>query len=114
MPRLPENPLLAAHSDLLDRLGREGRAELVHKAVDARRLEGIRVLAALGLDLSAMTRNSPLHNAAWAGDLELVQLLVELGADPNAREPTYGATPLGWAEHNHQQAVVEYLAPLTL
>jgi ankyrin repeat protein len=102
--------LLAAHPDLLDR---QGRAELVHRAVDARRLEGIRLLAALGFDLSAMTRNTPLHNAAWAGDLELVQLLVELGADPNVREPTYDATPLGWAEHNHQQAVVEYLTPLT-
>jgi ankyrin repeat protein len=51
--------LLAAHPDLLDRLGEEGRGALVHKAVEARRLEGVRLLAALGFDLSAMARNTP-------------------------------------------------------
>jgi ankyrin repeat protein len=96
-------------AELLHRLGARGRAELVHKAVESRRPEALRLMASLGFDLSAMTRNTPLHNAAWSGDLELVRLLVELGADPGAREPTYHATPLGWARYNRQQEVVDYL-----
>lgn len=40
-----------------------------------------------------------------------MKLLLELGADPSVREPTYGATPLGWANHNHQRAVVEVPLP---
>ena len=42
----------------------------------------------------------------------MVQLLIELGADPNLREAVYNATPLGWAEHNGQTHVVDYLASL--
>jgi ankyrin repeat protein len=50
-----------------------------------------------------------LHQAAYDGDVELVALLLELGADPARRDHSFNATPLGWAEHNHQQAAVELL-----
>jgi len=66
-------------------------------------------MAELGFDLDAMTRNTPMHDAAWSGDLELVKLLVELGASPHRREANYHATPLGWANHNRQPAVVAWL-----
>src|SRR5262249_29574852 len=69
-------------------------------------------MAELGFDLSPLGRNTPLHDAAWAGDLETVKLLVELGADTSIRDPHYGGTPLGWAAHNRQRAMVEYLLPL--
>src|SRR5207244_1809201 len=55
---------------------------------------------------------TPMHNAAASGDLEMVRLLVELGADPNVRDPRFDATPLGWAEHNEQREVADYLARL--
>ncbi len=42
---------------------------------------------------------TPLHGAAWAGWPDLVTLLLERGADATVREPTYGGTPLGWAQH---------------
>jgi hypothetical protein len=42
---------------------------------------------------------TPLHQAVWSGSLETVRLLVEAGADLNAADKVYGATPLGWAEY---------------
>ena len=44
------------------------------------------------------SRQTALHNAAWNGDLPMVQMLLAAGADPNALDEQYKATPLGWAE----------------
>jgi ankyrin repeat protein len=49
---------------------------------------------------------------AFDGNLELVKLLIQLGADPTIQDRSYNATPLGWAEHNNQPAVSNYLARL--
>lgn len=40
-------------------------------------------------------------------------MLIELGADPAVRDARFRATPLGWAEHFGQQAMADYLRPLT-
>lgn len=45
-----------------------------------------------------------LHRAALAGQREIVRLLVEAGADVNAQDDAFGATPAGWA--------IEYLREL--
>jgi ankyrin repeat protein len=51
-----------------------------------------------------------LHNAAGWGSLDMVKLLVELGADPNLRDSTYHATAIAWALYNgQQQDVIDYL-----
>jgi len=109
---------LLRHPDLLDRLGAHGRIRLVHRAVEAGQLDGIRVLAELGFELSGTTRHdnagvylgtTPLHNAAWIGNLDMVKLLVALGADPTARDPRFDATPAGWAAYNHQAEAAAYL-----
>jgi hypothetical protein len=42
-------------------------------------------------------RGTLLHQAAWFGRVELVGLLLQRGADPNATVETEYATPLGWA-----------------
>ena len=55
---------------------------------------------------------TPLHHAVAAGDLAGVKLLVEGGADLTAVDPTYGATPLGWAALFDQPEVAEYLRSL--
>jgi ankyrin repeat protein len=44
------------------------------------------------------SQGSALHSAAWNGDLRMVKLLVEAGADITARDPEHNNTPLGWAE----------------
>lgn len=104
--------LLGEDPRLPERLGPHGRAELLHRAVEARRPDGIRLMVALGFDPNGMTRNTPLHDAAWAGDLAMVELLIELGADPTVRDPAYGGTPQDWAARNGQREVVDYLASL--
>ncbi len=46
----------------------------------------------------AQARQSALHSAAWNGDVRMVELLVNHGADVHARDAEYNASPLGWAE----------------
>jgi Ankyrin repeats (many copies) len=50
-----------------------------------------------------------LHQAAWAGDLELIQRLLDAGADPSLTDLQYGSTPLGWAEHAYQSEAADLL-----
>lgn len=40
---------------------------------------------------------TPLHHAAELGDRDCVALLLDAGADINARDSRFGATPAGWA-----------------
>jgi ankyrin repeat protein len=71
-------------------------------AVDAGHAPLVRWLLARGAHVNARSdaesRHTALHSAAWNGDLEMVRLLVEAGADIGAHDAQYDATPLGWAE----------------
>lgn len=42
---------------------------------------------------------TPLHTAAFHGRQEIVDILLKAGADINARDKEYSATPAGWAIH---------------
>ncbi len=44
------------------------------------------------------SRHTALHSAAWNGDLRMVKLLVQAGADRTARDEEHDGTPLEWAE----------------
>lgn len=54
---------------------------------------------------------TPLHHAALAGHVEMVQQLLARGARTDIRDTIYDATPLGWAEHGEQHEVVALLEP---
>ncbi|MHA3018818.1 ankyrin repeat domain-containing protein [Mycobacterium sp. BMJ-28] len=56
---------------------------------------------------------TPLHHAAWDGDLELIGRLLEAGADPGITDLRFDATPLGWAEHAYQTEAAELLRDRT-
>ena len=76
-------------------------------------LLAVHLLAGLGFDVNAVRRNSALHQAAWSGDLAMVRVLLELGADPTLPDQAFNATPLGWARHNQQHEMVAYLESYT-
>jgi ankyrin repeat protein len=62
----------------------------------------VRWLLSMGADPNARardaeTRHSALHSAAWNGDLPMVQLLAEAGADLFVRDAKHDAPPWGWA-----------------
>jgi len=59
------------------------------------------------------TGRTPLHVAAGAGELDVVKLLLQHGADPGARDPMFQATPFQWAEFLNHPAVADHLRPLT-
>lgn len=82
------------------------------RAAELGRVEALPILAELGFDLNVMGWKTPLHEAAFAGDLVTAKALIALGADPTLHDPSYDSTPLGWAEHNGQQAMVDYLRTL--
>jgi hypothetical protein len=52
---------------------------------------------------------TPLHHAAWSGDLDLIRRLLDAGADPTVVDFRYGTTPLGWAQHAYQTEAADYL-----
>ena len=58
-------------------------------------------------------RTTPLHRAAYNGDLPMVRLLVGLGADPGREDLDHHATPLGWAEQAGADEVADYLRALS-
>jgi hypothetical protein len=89
------------------------RPHAVEQAVDLRRPGAVRLLVEAGFSVHGAGRTTPLHLAAYRGDLPMVRLLVSLGADPERVDPGYQSTPLGWAEHAGADEVAGYLRGLT-
>jgi ankyrin repeat protein len=111
--------LLRGHADA----GRAQRPGLIVWAAGRRAWHAIPLLAELGWDVNARARvdipmeqqwETALHEAAGTGDLDAARLLIGLGADPGIRDARFQATPLGWAEYSGQQAMADYLRPLTV
>jgi ankyrin repeat protein len=59
------------------------------------------------------TKNyTPLHEAAWYGNLDAIRVLLRHGAEPSARDDTYRATPMEWARHANRTEAVELFQSL--
>jgi hypothetical protein len=107
--------LLAADSTLTDQAKDEYPDQLV-RAVQLNNVEGAALLIDLGFDVNAANRldryheSAPLHEAAAQGSLEMIELLLAHGADPNHKDKSYDSTPAGWAEHFGQEEARRYLA----
>jgi ankyrin repeat protein len=65
----------------------------------------------------AASHHTALHSAAWNGDLRMVKMPVDAGADTGARDDQYNGTPLGWAatsiEVSNNPKCVDVVAYLT-
>jgi hypothetical protein len=111
----------------------ETRAQMWRRQIDWAAEHGfgarLELLAANGIDTSGVTVSvptlpddpnsaddtgaTPLHHAAWDGDLDLIRRLLAAGADPSRTEARFGATPLGWAEHAYQTEAADLLRAFT-
>ncbi|WP_129669512.1 ankyrin repeat domain-containing protein [Phytoactinopolyspora endophytica] len=100
----------------------QARPGLVVWAAANGRSDTVRLLIELGFDVNAYSRGdapeeqpweTALHRAAFDGDLAMVQLLISLGADAQAHDQRFDATPLGWAQYAGHEAVVQVLADIT-
>lgn len=56
------------------------------------------------------SHSTPLHQAVWSDQIDVVRLLVERGARLDMRDTIYRGTPLGWAKYGKRDAIAEYLA----
>jgi ankyrin repeat protein len=107
---------LKADPTLLERLGHNGRIELLHRAGHI--LEGIRLAVELGVDINAVVPGTHmdrtvLHNAAAWSTIPVIKFLLDLGADPNLLDLTYHSTPVGWALYHGRRDNAEFLLPFT-
>ena len=71
----------------------------------------VRMFLEYGADINAIDeqdRSTPLGIAAREGNTELVGLLLDIGADPNAAGAEW-ATPMAWAERRGHETIVKML-----
>jgi ankyrin repeat protein len=91
--------LLAAHPSLLPSLSREDHGHLA-LAIFHEQFAAADLMLDLGFDPAApgVDGGTALHAACWVGNVAMVERLIALGRVPlDARDPTHGSTPLGWA-----------------
>jgi hypothetical protein len=81
---------------------------LVDQAAGYARWDLVLALLERGAPLTTIGR-TPLHLAAGAGELGVVQALLDHGSDPTATDPEFHATPRQWAEFLGHPEVAELL-----
>ena len=75
---------------------------------------GVRRAVADGADPDARAHGRTLlHHAAWMDDVELVEALLAVGADPTLLDDDHHATPLGWAEWAYARRTPALLRAVT-
>ncbi|RYP60125.1 hypothetical protein DL771_010613 [Monosporascus sp. 5C6A] len=62
-----------------------------------------------GRDFAARKGQTPLSWAAENGHMEIVQLLLDKGAELDSKDETYGRTPFSWAAANGHMEIVQLL-----
>lgn len=86
-----------------------------HQAILLHHYELVREMMKCGADINLSTcdtaRSSPLHIAASLGDVQMVQMLIDLGSRIHARD-TRGATPLACAVTHGHLATIRRLLDL--
>lgn len=103
--------LLAGDPELRERAVERCPDQLV-RAAEQDSYEAVALLIELGFDVNARPRTAALHEAAMRGNIPVIRLLLDHGANPTIRDTSYDATPAGWAEHHGQTAAHQLLQSL--
>ena len=97
----------------------EDRNRAMALATQFGHVEVVRALLSAGVDPNRYnpegmhSHATPLHQAALAGHLAVVQILIEHGAKLDVKDTIYNANPLDWALHADQQDVATFLKAAT-
>jgi ankyrin repeat protein len=100
---------------LLPNAGKDDRHLALALASQFGQVEIVRILLDAGEDpnrynpVGGHSHSTPLHQAAAAGNEEMVRLLVERGARLDLRDVLWQGTPAGWARHEGKTEVEAYL-----
>jgi hypothetical protein len=90
---------LARQPGFLERLSDEQRSTATLRAAETGNTEAMRIMldCGFGADAADNDGRSPLHAAAYAGSAGIVRLLLDRGADIEARDGRWESTALDWA-----------------
>lgn len=100
---------------LLANAGSEDRHLALSIAADFGHAEIVCLLLDAGQDpdcynpIGGHSHTTPLHQAAGAGHLDVVQLFVERGARLDMKDVLWHGTPADWAEYAGQKEIAQYL-----
>jgi ankyrin repeat protein len=95
--------LKAQHAGIAENLSDADRTEIAHAARN-NDSQAVLLMLEAGLPVSArgQHRGTPLHWAAWHGNLNLVRALLRSNPSLEDAENDFHATPMGWATHGSE------------
>lgn len=94
--------LLIDHGALLDARNKEGNTPLSY-AISFSKVDFFKILVDKGADINAPKHSksgyiiAPVHHAAQAKEVKILEILIQAGVDVNKKEATSGRTPLMFA-----------------
>ena len=84
-------------------------------AARAGRCDVVELLIDLGVSVNVESSNGEraLHLAVWSDSVPVARLLIDRGAEVDARDRKFGATPLGWAIHLSKPKLADFLSSVS-